>query len=395
MMKKTLWIAALGLVSLSAMAQEEPKDEGFVFTTVKENPITSVKNQNRSSTCWSFSSIAFLESELLRMGKGTFDLSQMFVGHHTMIDRAVNYVRYHGDSSFAPGGSFYDVIFCLKNYGLVPQEAMPGIMYGEKLPVHNELDAVAGGYVDAIAKGRLRKLSPVWKQGLSAIYDTYLGQCPETFTYEGKEYTPKSFAAMLGLNPDDYVSLTSYTHHPFYEKCNIEIQDNWRNGLSWNLPLDEFMAVMDHAVKNGYTFAWGSDVSEQGFTRNGIAVMPAAEKAAEMSGSDMARWTGVKAQDKSAQLTSKPMPEIEVTQEMRQGGFDNWETTDDHGMLIYGIAKDQNGKEYFMVKNSWGTDNKYKGTWYASKAFVAYKTMNILVHKDALPKAIAKKLGIK
>ena len=395
MMKKTLWIAALGLVSLSAMAQEEPKDEGFVFTTVKENPITSVKNQNRSSTCWSFSSIAFLESELLRMGKGTFDLSEMFVVHHTMIDRAVNYVRYHGDSSFAPGGSFYDVIFCLKNYGLVPQEAMPGIMYGEKLPVHNELDAVAGGYVDAIAKGRLRKLSPVWKQGLSAIYDTYLGQCPETFTYEGKEYTPKSFAAMLGLNPDDYVSLTSYTHHPFYEKCNIEIQDNWRNGLSWNLPLDEFMAVMDPAVKNGYTFAWGSDVSEQGFTRNGIAVMPDAEKAAEMSGSDMARWTGVKAQDKSAQLTSKPMPEIEVTQEMRQVGFDNWETTDDHGMLIYGIAKDQNGKEYFMVKNSWGTDNKYKGTWYASKAFVAYKTMNILVHKDALPKAIAKKLGIK
>ena len=395
MMKKTLWIAALGLVSLSAMAQEEPKDEGFVFTTVKENPITSVKNQNRSSTCWSFSSIAFLESELLRMGKGTFDLSEMFVVHHTMIDRAVNYVRYHGDSSFAPGGSFYDVIFCLKNYGLVPQEAMPGIMYGEKLPVHNELDAVAGGYVDAIAKGRLRKLSPVWKQGLSAIYDTYLGQCPETFTYEGKEYTPKSFAAMLGLNPDDYVSLTSYTHHPFYEKCNIEIQDNWRNGLSWNLPLDEFMAVMDHAVKNCYTFAWGSDVSEQGFTRNGIAVMPDAEKAAEMSGSDMARWTGVKAQDKSAQLTSKPMPEIEVTQEMRQVGFDNWETTDDHGMLIYGIAKDQNGKEYFMVKNSWGTDNKYKGTWYASKAFVAYKTMNILVHKDALPKAIAKKLGIK
>ncbi len=395
MMKKTMWIAALGFVSLSAMAQEQPKDEGFVFTTVKENPITSIKNQNRSSTCWSFSSVAFLESELLRMGKGTFDLSEMFIVHHTMIDRAVNYVRYHGDNSFAPGGSFYDAIFCLKNYGLVPQEAMPGIMYGEKLPVHNELDAVADGYVNAIAKGHLRKLSPVWKQGLSAIYDTYLGKCPETFTYEGKEYTPQSFAAMLGLNPDDYVSLTSYTHHPFYEKMNIEIQDNWRNGLSYNLPIDELMAVMDNAIKSGYTFAWGSDVSEQGFTRNGVAVMPDAEKAAELSGSDMARWTGMKPESKREELTSKPQPEVTVTQEMRQEAFDNWETTDDHGMLIYGIAKDQTGKEYFMVKNSWGTDSKYKGIWYASKAFVSYKTMNILVHKNALPKEIAKKLGLK
>lgn len=395
MMKKTMWIAALGFVSLSAMAQEQPKDEGFVFTTVKENPITSIKNQNRSSTCWSFSSVAFLESELLRMGKGTFDLSEMFIVHHTMIDRAVNYVRYHGDNSFSPGGSFYDAIFCLKNYGLVPQEAMPGIMYGEKLPVHNELDAVADGYVNAIAKGHLRKLSPVWKQGLSAIYDTYLGKCPETFTYEGKEYTPQSFAAMLGLNPDDYVSLTSYTHHPFYEKMNIEIQDNWRNGLSYNLPIDELMAVMDNAIKSGYTFAWGSDVSEQGFTRNGVAVMPDAEKAAELSGSDMARWTGMKPESKREELTSKPQPEVTVTQEMRQEAFDNWETTDDHGMLIYGIAKDQTGKEYFMVKNSWGTDSKYKGIWYASKAFVSYKTMNILVHKNALPKEIAKKLGLK
>ncbi len=394
MMKKSILVAVMGLTTLSAMAQETPK-EGFEFTTVKENPITSVKNQNRSSTCWSFSSMAFFESELLRMGKGTFDLSEMFVVHHTMQDRAVNYVRYHGDNSFSPGGSFYDAIFCLKNYGLVPQEAMPGIMYGDTLPVHNELDAVAGGYVNAIAKSRLTKLTPVWKKGLSAIYDTYLGACPETFTYEGKEYTPKSFAASLGLNPDDYVSLTSYTHHPFYEQFIIEIQDNWRNGLSWNLPIDELMAVMDNAIQKGYTFAWGSDVSEQGFTRNGIAVMPDAEKAAELSGSDMARWTGMAPADKRAELTKKPSPEIDVTQEMRQVAFDNWETTDDHGMLIYGIAKDQTGKEYFMVKNSWGTNNKYQGTWYASKAFVAYKTMNIVVHKDALPKAIAKKLGIK
>ena len=199
----------------------------------------------------------------------------------------------------------------------------------------------------------------------------------------------------LGLNCDDYVSLTSYTHHPFYSQFAIEIQDNWRNGLSYNLPIEELMAVMDNAVKKGYTFAWGSDVSEQGFTRDGIAVMPDVNKESELPGSDMARWTGLTAANKRQMMTTKPYPEIDVTQEMRQVAFDNWETTDDHGMVIYGIAKDQNGKEYFMVKNSWGKSGKYNGIWYASKAFVAYKTMNILVHKDALPKEIAKKLGIK
>lgn len=395
-MKKTLVVAALSLVCLSLAAQETKKEEGFQFTTVKEAPITSMKNQNRSSTCWAFSSLGFLESELIRQGKGEFDLSEMFVVHKTMEDRGTNYVRLHGSSSFAPGGSFYDIVFCYKNYGMVPQEAMQGIMYGDTLPVHSELDAVAGGYVNAIAKGRSSKLSPVWKNGLSAIYDTYLGQCPTEFTYKGKTYTPRTFADnVLGLNMDDYVSLTSYTHHPFYTQFPLEIEDNWRMGNSYNMPLNEFMQVMENAVNNGYTFAWGADVSEQGFTRNGIAVVPDAEKGAELAGSDMAHWLGMSADDKRKELTSKPMPEKEITQEMRQLGYDNWETTDDHGMVIYGIAKDQNGKEYFMVKNSWGTNSKYKGTWYASKAFAAYKTMNILIHKNAIPKEIAKKLGIK
>ena len=393
-MKKTILLFSLFLGSLSLIAQDN-KEEGFIFTTVKENPITSVKNQNRSSTCWSYSGLGFLESELIRMGKGEYDLAEMFVVHHTMNDRARNYVRLHGDNSFSPGGSFYDVIYCLKNYGLVPQDAMPGIMYGDSLPVHSELDAVAAGYVNAIAKSGSKKLSPVWRKGLSAIYDTYLGECPETFTYEGKEYTPQSFAQALGLNPDDYVSLTSYTHHPFYSQFSLEIQDNWRNALSYNLPLDEFMAVMDNAVNKGYTIAWGSDVSEQGFTRDGIAVMPDASKAAELSGSDMARWTGFTAADKRKELTTRPLPEMEITQEMRQDAYDNWETTDDHGMVIYGIAKDQNGKEYYMVKNSWGNSGKYDGIWYASKPFTAYKTMNIIVNKNAIPKDIAKKLGIK
>jgi aminopeptidase C len=393
-MKNIVLIATLGLLSLNTVAQEPKKEEGFVFSTVKENPITSIKNQNRSSTCWSFSSLAFLESELLRQGKGEYDLSEMFVVHHTMADRAERYVRLHGDNSFSPGGSFYDVVYCMNNYGLVPQEAMNGIMYGDTLPVHNELDAVAEAYVNAIAKGKLTKLTPVWMNGLNAIYDTYLGKCPEKFSYKGKEYTPLTFAKSLGLNANDYVSLTSYTHHPFYKKFAIEIQDNWRNAESWNLPIDEFMTVIENAVNNGYTVAWGSDVSEDGFTRDGIAVVPQMNRT-DLTGSDMARWTGLTMADKRKELTSKPMPEMEITQEMRQKAFNNWETTDDHGMLIYGMAKDQNGKEYYMVKNSWGTNNKYKGTWYASKAFVKYKTMNILVHKDALPKEIAKKLGFK
>ena len=395
-------IRKLGLVTLSFIlgatlyAQdktETKKEEGFQFTTIKENPITPVKNQNRSSTCWSFSGLGLIESELLRMGKGEHDLSEMFVVHHTMVDRASNYVRLQGASSFSPGGSFYDVIYCIKHYGIVPQEAMGGIMYGDTAHVHGELDAVAEGYVDAIAKGRHSKLSPVWKDGLIGIYDNYLGACPEKFTADGKEYTPKSYAENLGIKADDYVSLTSYTHHPFYTQFAIEIQDNWRNGLSWNLPIDEFMEVFDYAIDKGFTIAWGSDVSEMGFTRNGVAVLPEMDRT-DLSGSDMARWTGLSAADKREEVTSKPGLEKEVTQEMRQIAYDNWETTDDHGMLIYGKAKDQTGKEYFLVKNSWGTKSKYNGIWYASKAFVKYKTMNILLHKDALPKNIAKKLGL-
>ena len=400
-MNKLIALAALGLCFSNVYAEAPKKDktteEGFVFTTVKENPITSIKDQNRSSTCWSFSSLGFLEAELLRLNKGTYDLSEMFVVHHTMVDRAVNYVRYHGDASFSPGGSFYDIMYCMKHYGLVPQEAMPGIMYGDSLPVHTELDAVAEAYVKAIGKGRFSKLTPVWKNGISAIYDTYLGKCPETFTYQGTEYTPKSFAAELGINPDDYVSLTSYTHHPFYTQFALEIQDNWRWATSYNIPIDELMQVFDNAINTGYTIAWGSDVSEKGFTRNGIAVMPDIESM-ERSGSDQDHWLGLSASEKEAEIKKmleKPCQEINVTQEMRQEAYDNYETTDDHGMQIYGIAKDQTGKKFYMVKNSWGTDNKYKGTWYASETFVKYKTMNIVVHKDAIPQAIKDKLGIK
>ena len=397
-MKKLLTFAALGLFCVSGMAQE--KKEGFEFTTVKANPVTSVKNQSRAGTCWCYSSLAFIESELLRMGKGEYDLSEMFLVHNTYLDRADKAVRTHGDVSFSQGGSFYDVLYGMEKFGMVPEAEMrPGVMYGDTLSNHNELTAVSNAVVEAIAKGRSRSLQKdannqmLWKKAIASIHDIYLGERPEKFTYNGKEYTPKSFYQSLGLNADDYVSLTSYTHEPFYTSFVLEIQDNWRWAQSYNLPIDELMQVFDNAIMNGYTIAWGSDVSESGFTRNGVAVLPDAEKAQELSGSDMARWLKMKPEQK--QLNTKPQPQKWVTQEERQVAYDNYETTDDHGMQIYGIAKDQEGNEYYMVKNSWGTDSKYKGHWYASKAFVRYKTMNIVVHKNALPKDIAKKLGLK
>ena len=336
------------------------------------------------------------------MGKGEYDFSEMYIVYNTYMDRADKAIRTHGDASFSQGGSFYDVLYGMKTFGLVPEAEMrPGVMYGDTLSNHTELSAVTDAYVAAIATGNHKKLqmspdgTPLWRKGLVGIYDAYLGARPEKFTYNGKEYTPKSFYETLGLNADDYVSLTSYTHHPFYSKFVLEIQDNWRWAESYNLPIDELMQVFDNAIDKGYTIAWGSDVSEDGFTRNGLAVMPDIEKGQELTGSDMARWLKMSAAEKKAEAVSRPMPQKWCTQEERQLGYDNWETTDDHGMLIYGKAKDQQGTEYYLVKNSWGDAGKYKGIWYASKAFVRYKTMNIVVHKDALPKDIKKKLGLK
>ena len=397
-MKKSILFAALAFVGLGAFAQEEAKSPDF--TVVKENPITSIKNQNQAGTCWCYSSLAFIESELLRMGKGEYDFAEMFIVHNTYLDRADKAVRTHGDISFSQGGSFYDVVYGMEKFGLVPEAEMrPGVMYGKELSVHNELSAVSDAVVAVIAKGKHRSLQvdsegqPLWKKAITAVHDIYLGVRPEKFTYNGKEYTPKSFYESLGLKAEDYISLTSYTHHPFYEPFVLEIQDNWRWAESYNLPIDELMQVFDNAIMEGYTIAWGSDVSEAGFTRDGTAVMPDNAKKADLEGSDMAKW--LKLSEEEKKNTPKPSSEKWCTQEERQIAYDNWETTDDHGMQIFGIAKDKDGVEYYMVKNSWGEAGKYKGIWYASKAFVRYKTMNIVVHKNAIPKDIRKKLGIK
>lgn len=398
---KKFFVSALMLAfvlsSVSAKDKKKTEDEGYVFTTVKELKITPVKNQNRTGTCWCFSTLGFLESELLRMGKGEYDLSEMFIVSKNYKDKAEKFVRLHGELNYAQGGSFEDVLQAWKDYGIVPESVMSGLQYGEDMHVHNELESASRAYLDQIIKNPNRKLSTAWKKGFDGIIDAYLGTAPEKFTYNGKEYTPKSFAAELGINPDDYVSLTSYTHHPFYSEFAIEVQDNWRWATSYNLPIDELMQVFENAINTGYTIAWGSDVSEKGFTRNGIGVIPDIESM-ERSGSDQDRWLGLSTSEKDAEIKKmmeKPCKELEITQEMRQEAYDNYETTDDHGMQIYGIAKDQTGKKFYMIKNSWGTDNKYKGTWYISENFVKYKTMNIVVHKDALPQAIKDKLHIK
>lgn len=400
---KKIFSLVLAAMSLTSFAQndstkvEKDSIEGWQFTTIDSVGITPVKDQHRSSTCWAFSTLGFLESEILRTKGKVVDFSEMFVVSKTMIDRATYCVRLYNEPHFAPGGSAYDVIYCMSHYGLVPQEAMPGIRYGwtanDTLPVHSELDRVASGYLKGLTG--LKRISPVWKEGLQAIYDTYLGKCPEEFVYEGKKYTPKSFVKMLGLNEDDYVSITSYTHHPFYEKFALEVPDNWRMDQMYNVPMEDMMRIIDNAISNGYTLAWGADVSEIGFTRKGVGVVPDDDHGADLTGSDMQKWVGMSNDEKKSKLTEKPLPEKTITQQMRQDAFDNWETTDDHGMQIFGTAQDQNGKRYYMIKNSWGAiKSDYKGIWYVSEAFMQYKTNDILVHKNAIPKDLRRKLKI-
>lgn len=368
----------------------------YKFTEDIRLKTTPVKNQYRSGTCWSFSAISFLESELLRMGKGEFDLSEMWAVRNCYYDKGVKTVRLSGALNFGGGGAFHDVTYVLKNYGLVPENIYPGLNYGEDMHVHGEMDEVLKDYIDGVIKNKNKKLSTAWKVGFNGILDAYLGKKPEKFSYKGKEYTPKSFSKeVLGLNPDDYIEISSFTHHPFYQTFMIEIPDNWLWGSVYNLPLDEMMQVIDNALKNGYTVAWASDVSEKGFSwKNGLAIVPAASPE-EMDNLESAKWDNSTKEElkKNMYTFEKPVPEKKITQELRQEEFDNLKTTDDHGMHIVGIAHDQNGTKYYIVKNSWGMGG-YEGYFYASEAFVRFKTTDIMIHKDALPKNIRKKLGL-
>ena len=395
MKKITLLATALLCLGVSAFAQQRPAPEqpDYQFTTVKAAPITSIKNQASSGTCWAFSAISFLESEAIRLGKITDeakypDFSEFYVVSNSYKERAEKYIRLDGKLGFSAGSGAGDVFDVVRNHGIVPNVEMTGMNYGSPLPQQSELDAVLLNYVQAVSKTR-GTLSTAWKRGFDAVVDEYLGKAPETFTVDGKTYTPASYRDAMKINPDDYVELTSFTHHPFYTWFALEVCDNWRGSQSYNVPIDELMAVLDNALENGYTVCWGADVSHSGFTRNGLAIL--VDEQATKAGSDQEHWVG-KEEGKPAPLK---IVESTPTQESRQIEFDNKTMTDDHGMHIFGIAKDQDGKKYYMVKNSWGVTGKYDGIWYATEAFVKAQTLDITVHKDVLTKDLKKKLGVK
>lgn len=343
-----LFFMSLGPLVIQAA---ELKDDSLSFTVIKENPITSVKNQNRSGTCWDFATLGFFEGEILRKTGRTYDLCEMFVANKNYVDEAIYHVRMHGDSRFSEGGSADDVLAVLKTHGICPEEAMPapGTLIGDSLANFNEFFSVLTPYINAVAKSKAKKLSRQWIAGFQSILDAYLGKCPERFVYEGREYTPKSFAESLGLDFDDYVSITSFTHHPFYTSFIIEAPYKWRPQLSYNVPIDSLMNIIDTAIDRGYNICWGGDVSGNGFDRQGVA------------------------QEKT-----------EPTQGLRQQRFDAWDATYDHVMVIYGKAKDQYGRQYYLVKNSWGETGNYKGIWYMRDKYIALNTTYIFLNREAL-----------
>lgn len=388
-MKKTLFtlaFACLFLVGFSSTKTSPKKAEtpkGYVFTDVKINPATSVKNQASSDTCWSFSGLAFVESELLNNGKGEHNLSEMWIVRHTYLDKAIKYARMHGTTNLSGGGATHDVFNVIDRYGIVPEEVYTGLNYGTDMHQHGELDKTIKAYMDAIISNPNKTLSTAWKAGLDAILDAYLGKVPEKFTYRGVEYTPRSFADTLGLKGSDFQSYTSFTHHPFGTSFAVEVPDNWEWAVSKNVPLDELISIIDNALENGRTVLWASDVSEKGFQYNkGFAVVPDWSEQS-MDDSEKAKWSALTDKEKDATRLKFEtiVPEIKVTQDDRQKWFDNYQTTDDHGMQIVGTAVDQNGTKYYKVKNSWGDGGLYNGYFYASVPFVAAKTLNIVVKK--------------
>ena len=402
---KNLLIISISFLSLGVFSQEKfetnRKGSNYKFKVLKDLEATDVQDQGRTSTCWSFSSLSFFESEIIRLKNERHNLSEMFIARNAYLGKSENYLRMYGTFTFGPGGAFHDIPWVIKRYGIVPEEVYKGLNYGSTTHKHSEMEAVLDGAVKALAKKPQNgNLTPVWKDAVEGILDAYLGELPSNiedfnFTYKGKQYNPKSFSKSLGLNMEDYISITSFSHHPFYSQFVLEVQDNWAMQSSYNLPLDEFINLMEQAIMKGYTFGWGADVSEKGFGyRDALAILPEDESTIQKSGKDSKRFNDAGAVRVSNAFIS-PVKERNITQEDRQIAFDNQETTDDHGMHVTGLVEDQKGTKYFIVKNSWGESNDRDGYFFASFPYVKYKTLNIQVHKDVLSKDLKKKLEIK
>ena len=406
-MKKALVVGALLLASIGASAQDySTNKEGskYKFEEIAHLDATPVLSQGWTGTCWSFSALSFFESELDRLGKEGHNLAEMWIVYHAYLGKAEKYIRTDGNTNFDEGGAFHDIPWVIKRYGIVPAEAFTGLNYGTERHTHAELSEVLKGTVKGIMKAREEMsrngaLSSSWKSALRGVLNAYLGEVPENleefkFNVDGKEYNPISYRDELGLNMDDYISLTSFSNHPFYSECQLAIADNWAWGNSYNVPLDDLWAAAEYSLKEGYTFAWGSDVSEDYFSfRSGLAVVPKDKSTIVVSGKNNRNFSDA-GSEKQSNCFMEPVEEEVITQEMRQEGYDNKQTTDDHGMHAVGLYKDQNGTKYLLIKNSWGTGNDCDGYFYASEAFFKYKTINIYLHKDALSKDLKKKLDM-
>lgn len=400
MIKKAVLLA--GVVSCALMASGAPEivnpdSTGFKFTDVKINPHGSVKDQNKSGTCWAFSGISTLEDNYKRKTGKDIDLSEMYVVRQAYIDKAKKWMRMNGTINFAQGGSFGDVLNMTSQYGAIPEEAYTGLNYGEAKHSHYEMADAMEAYLNAVLKRGMKnkKLTTAWLEGFEGILDAYLGKLPESFTYNGKTYTPTSFAKEMNLEPENFVNVISFTHLPYYEMVTLEIPDNWAWTKSLNVPMEEMQSMVDDALEKGYTVMWAADVSEPGFKwREGYANIPAGKGEKDMTDTELSRWVKLSDSDreKSRYEEKGPVKEITVTQESRQEGFDNFETTDDHGMVIVGYATDQEGNRFYKVKNSWDTNQVYDGYLYVSVPYFLAKTIGVGVHKDVIPAKIAKKI---
>lgn len=360
---------------------QQPENQPFEFTPVKIIKTTPVKNQARTGTCWDFATTSFVETELIRMGKPVYDLSEMFIVRYAYADKADLYIKYHGMANFGPGGQAHDVMDQIRKHGIMPENNYPGIEYGSKYHNHSELQTVLKNFLDGVLKAR--QMTPVWKNAFSAIEETYLGKVPKSFEVDGKKMTPLEFSDHLNFNPDDYVELTSYSHHPFYKQFILEVPDNWAQKQYFNVPLNDFIETINNALLNGYSVAWDGDVSDKGFSSvKGLAIVPVKE------------WSEMSEEERNAAF-KEPVEEKHITQADRQSSFERFQTTDDHLMHITGLVKDKNGKYFYLTKNSHGTKRgDYGGFIYMSEPYVRINTMAIMIHKNALPEKLAGKLGI-